>query len=568
MDLSMHLLVIGDVGVVDGSRHVGDEAMTESLIEQLSAHADYRFTVISANPAETAAAYGVAAIPAPGFAATDTEAERQDRITAILDAARGYSTALPHADPAWHAIRATASCDAVVIAGGGNLSSVWPDKVAERVMLGRLAELFGKPLFVSGQTIGPTLTSLHGEQLAHLLNGAELVGVRERHSLEITRRLGVPADKVRLTIDDAAALGSPSADELAQWRPTSAYCLATFAPHTGIADREQFIRSVAALLDHAAERTGAEIVLLPHVGPVDASVGVEGDGALHAEIVERMTRPARMLPVLSNRVSAELARGATVSISSRYHPAVFAAGGGVPALAISVDEYTDVKLEGALDAFGNAAYVFPVASLILGDVVTGFDLLWDGRDDHSRGGDAATARIQENLEWWRELHATIMRSPSSPASWSEPARRTPLLPDLAERVGGLRALQASLSRRFAAEIIGARDRDADLAAANLRAVQFESEIGQAAAEREAALRRVGEIESALHAAHALMAKLAEPAFDFALRSREDELRALRATKTFRWSAAPRRAYGSVLNRVQQRRAAENGRDGGSRPAIE
>jgi polysaccharide pyruvyl transferase WcaK-like protein len=42
-------------------------------------------------------------------------------------------------------------------------------------------------------------------------------------------------------------------------------------------------------------------------------------------------------------------------ISSRYHPAVFAAPAGVPTLALAADAYTSVKLGGALGHWGQGA---------------------------------------------------------------------------------------------------------------------------------------------------------------------------------------------------------------------
>ena len=60
------------------------------------------------------------------------------------------------------------------------------------------------------------------------------------------------------------------------------------------------------------------------------------------------------MPTGDPRAAASLARRASLLVTSRYHPAVFAAPAGVPILALTADDYTTVKLTGALEAWGQA----------------------------------------------------------------------------------------------------------------------------------------------------------------------------------------------------------------------
>src|SRR6187431_2553150 len=117
----MRVVAIGDVGVLDGMLHVGDEAMFEALVIELRARGATEITAISSNPEDTRARYGVNAMTAT--------------------------------DPALE--QAVGDADLVVIAGGGNMSSIWPQHILLRSTIGRLARDLGTPLVVTGQTIGP-----------------------------------------------------------------------------------------------------------------------------------------------------------------------------------------------------------------------------------------------------------------------------------------------------------------------------------------------------------------------------------------------------------------------------
>ena len=59
-----------------------------------------------------------------------------------------------------------------------------------------------------------------------------------------------------------------------------------------------------------------------------------------------------MTGLLSPAETARLTRRAAMVIASRYHPLVFALGGGVPAIGIHLDRYTRTKVCGAFDFAG------------------------------------------------------------------------------------------------------------------------------------------------------------------------------------------------------------------------
>jgi polysaccharide pyruvyl transferase WcaK-like protein len=326
------IVVVGDVGVTDEVIHIGDEAMFEALVTELRSRGVDRFVGISNNPAETAMRYGIEAIGR--IMRQGNREQLAERMTRVLAAAGGDSSQLAPEDSAWSVIRAIADSDGVAIAGGGNLTSTWPAHVYERATVGELARRANKPLVVTGQTIGPTLLSGDATLVAELLASARLVGVRERSSFALASSWGVCG--VEQNVDDASFLGT----EVLQ----SGCCLVTLSTHLGPVQRTVFVDRVVELLDSL----DLELAFLAHHGSADPAV-VRGDSVMHELVRERTG--GTVITATTARAAAATARGAALAVTSRYHPAVFAAAAGVPVLGIPVDEYTGVKLGGAL---GNA----------------------------------------------------------------------------------------------------------------------------------------------------------------------------------------------------------------------
>ena len=397
----MNLVVIGDVGVVNDTIHIGDEAMFEEFVLQARAHGVDRIVGISSAPADTAARYDIDAIDRIGFGFTgpDARLRMRDRRERVLRAAAGDRTQLAPDDTAWAVIDAIRDADAVAVAGGGNLASTWPLHIAERATIGALAALFDRPFVVSGQTIGPELSLGDAALVAQLLSSAALVGLREATSFALTERLGVDPAKLTHTVDDASFLGSATGI-----RPA---VLVTFSTHLGGADRDAVITRAAELLDGLAESTGLEIEFLAHFGSTIPGV-VTGDAVLHAAIAERMSAPSVQITPTTAVAAADLARTASLVLTSRYHPAVFATAAGVPTIGIAVDEYTTVKLTGALGNFGQAT-VLPISDLVAGDGPALANRLWAERDTiRAAAIPVVEAQAAASVAWWNRVFAALV----------------------------------------------------------------------------------------------------------------------------------------------------------------
>ena len=391
----MRVVALGDVGVVDGMMHIGDEAMFQAATDELRSR-QVDVVAISSAPAETAVRYGVEAVSRIGFDGLDRDAA-EARFAAVLSAVdRGG--VLAAGDSAREVIAAVADADGVLIAGGGNLASRWPMHVYERAALAGIARRLGRPVVISGQTLGPDLRGADRELVASLLASARLVGVRESTSHALASRLGVRA---RLGVDDASFVGLEPAGR----SPAAAGVLISLSLSLGRVPRAETVARVAELADAAADLVGGPVRFHAHFGPL---TGTEprGDAVLHEEVRARMRSASDVVPTGTVEDAASLARSSALLITGRYHPAVFAAPAGVPVLGLVTDDYTAVKQRGALDHWGQGSTV-PISSADTAGIPR-LEALWS---DRARVAAAAGERMPlhraEARAWWDAVAAVF-----------------------------------------------------------------------------------------------------------------------------------------------------------------
>ncbi|MGD8195327.1 polysaccharide pyruvyl transferase family protein [Herbiconiux sp. P18] len=408
----MRLVLLGDVGVLDDMIHIGDEAMFDEALHQLRQRGATQVTAVSANPAETAERYGVESVARIGFSAgaAHDRAADGERMRRVVQTARGESGLLAAGDPAFSVIEAVRAADGVLVTGGGNMASTWPLHVFERATLGAVAEALGRPLVVSGQTIGPELGDDDARLVTELLSSARRVGLREPASFALCRRLGVPDEVLHATVDDASFVGDRVPAAPGSAGPVGRdYCAVTFSTHLNGRDPDAFVRAAAALLDDIADR-GLDVLFVAHFGSLVPGA-VRGDSVLHDRVAASMRHPSTaVVPGDSVSAAALVAREAALVLTSRYHPAVFAVSGGVPTIGISVDDYTTVKLTGALGNLGQDA-VLPLDDLLGahgGAAAALLDRVWSDRGRIRMAGlDRAQAARADSARWWDDVAAAL-----------------------------------------------------------------------------------------------------------------------------------------------------------------
>lgn len=388
----MSVLAIGDVGVVDDLFHVGDEAMFDAAVVELRRRGLDTIGVSSA-PAETRERYGISAVDRLGFTGLDRDAAAR-RSEQLVDAAAGR-TVLTADDTARGVLDALDGVTGVLHTGGGNLASRWPVHIYERTTLSRMAAARGLPVVFSGQTFGPDLTTDDETRLRAALADAALVGVREGSTEALVRSWGLHP---RRQVDDASFLDAPVV------APRSGPLLVSLSGWYAHRPTDAVDAALARMIDAAAEVTGALVVFHAHFGPLTDG-DVRGDVVVHERVRSRLESPSRLETTADTAHAVALARSARLLISSRYHPVVFAAPSGVPVLALAADEYTRIKLTGALEPWGQEGVIdiddAAAASALLPAVVSRAAFL---REAATERFDAHRARASQ---WWDDVAATL-----------------------------------------------------------------------------------------------------------------------------------------------------------------
>jgi polysaccharide pyruvyl transferase WcaK-like protein len=350
------LLLAADVGG-EGQRHIGDEAMLEANLDALR-----RF------------------FPEAAFTLAASGQSVQD-------------------------------VDAVVISGGGNLSSSWPHLLHERVALLQLARRFGLPAVVVGQTIGPNLRDEERALLSDALPYVRFLGVRELPSAALALGLGIPPERIWYQCDDAMFLGASEclgvprsasgslpnhSEELRGTRGTEELVAVTIDPQVRAAGGEVYGALVRQLRE-LARTAGAPLVLIPHAFG-DESPGKPSDLTEARMLAEALALPDTVIAAgLSAREAKRLTGEASLVISTRYHPLVFGLAASVPSLGIYADEYTRVKLQGALMHAGREGWTMSYAAVARGELLPKAVAIWAARAE-------LRAQLATLLPAWREEH--------------------------------------------------------------------------------------------------------------------------------------------------------------------
>lgn len=367
----MRVAVVADIG--QPVYHVGDEAIGHAAREELEARG-VEVLLLTRDVDHTRAHFGeVGAARALQFPWPPFDRERYlAEIEAVLD---GRDDVLPEHDQVFALIDELRGVDAVLIAGGGNLNSRYGWLMYERVATATIADRLGKPVVLTGQTLGPALTAHDREVLARLLRLCRVVSLRERRSVELARELVPDHPAVVAGLDDAAGWRLGVRGTTPRDRP---HLVATFSPGTGALGRGEAVRLLAALLDHVANRFDVTVDLLPHMGTPGAD---DVDLGFHRELAgESTSGRVRDLPMLTAAESADAVASADLVLTNRYHPVVFASTRGVPALALVPDLYSEVRTDGALANHGLAGWAVPFTALRSGDAAAALGAVWGDRE--------------------------------------------------------------------------------------------------------------------------------------------------------------------------------------------
>lgn len=423
----MRVLLFGDLSGWSGY-HVGDEAMAAANLAWVRESVPgARVVLVSGDPEFTARAYGVPSVPEPGPRA------------GLRDAGRDRSF-----------LRALRDSDVLLLSGGGNLTSLFPEEIRRRTRAARAARRFGIPVVLTGQTLGPRLDPADRRRLARWLPEAASVGVRDAGiSPGLADRLGVSRDRLVVAPDDAFLLdpAAPRRRSLARrFEGLEGRAVAGVSFHRTPGCRrpeaEDIARFAAALAPLLTDPQ-AHLLFLPH----ERTPGRGSDIRLARAVRRALPDPSRA-SILKGRLLApemlSVVDRCDLVVSTRYHDVVFALSRGVPAIGVAQDDYTREKLRGAFAMAGLPERVHDLDDLLLPGWV---GRAWSARRDERGAALRAARRVRVRA---RQARRRVLRAMPPPGA----ARARPARDRLVVRVEPPRCAEGSVTRAAVLECPG------------------------------------------------------------------------------------------------------------------
>lgn len=239
-----------------------------------------------------------------------------------------------------------------------------------------------------GQAVGPLTDPALRRRARHVLPRLGLLAVRERRTAPaLLASLGVPAERVLVTGDDAIELGRRSAATV----PGRALGVHLRCAPLAIADAA-LLGTLTDVLRAMSRELPAPMVPLPisHHRPTGAYDPAVLTTALNGYDVSRDGGATTDSP--SKLIAA--ASCCRLVVSAAYHAAVFALSQGIPAICIGQSEYYLTKFRGLADLFGPGCIVVDLSHPdAAGDLANAIRHTWQVADS-LRGGLQAAASQQ------------------------------------------------------------------------------------------------------------------------------------------------------------------------------
>ena len=261
----------------------------------------------------------------------------------------------------------------------------WPYPV--KIFSVALTIFFGKPLYILPQSIGPLRRWWEKKLLRWSYSKAKCIFLRDKTSLEVALRIGLPEDKVIFSPDPAFVL-KPALRIEAQkllrsygWNPKKySIGVTVIAPMGKSLDQKlinQYYEILIKALIHFASSHSIQYVFFTQVaGPTE----IEDDRIPTRIIYEKLKKQTETVfidtlipPSLLKACYGEM----TIFLASRLHSGIFSIGMGVPTLFIG---YL-TKTRGILKMLGIDKYVIELQDMDEKVLITHLEKLWNRKEE-------------------------------------------------------------------------------------------------------------------------------------------------------------------------------------------
>ena len=302
-----------------GYNNCGDEAVLLSMINAMKKlRPDARIIVLSRNPSMTRVSYGVEAV------------NRWNPASIVLQ---------------------LLSCRLLISGGGSLLQDVTSSKSLRYYLaVIRLAIFFRKSVMIYCQGIGPLNIAKNRAKVAKTLNRCQTITVRDGHSADLLREIGVKQD-IQVTCDPVMALSNDVIDDVDLLALISKATIAGAASGIGVAGKpillavircwrdNRHIAHIARFFDNLIKK-GWNVLL--------AAAHYPGDTEAFNMITGLMKeRPYLLDMCLSAREFMALTSGVDAVFSMRLHGLICAYAMRTPMIGLSYDPKVDAFMEQA-----------------------------------------------------------------------------------------------------------------------------------------------------------------------------------------------------------------------------
>ncbi|HEU4624335.1 MAG TPA: polysaccharide pyruvyl transferase family protein [Steroidobacteraceae bacterium] len=325
-----------------GGMNLGDEAILESILQQLRASISAEVTVFSSNPADTLARHRVEHAVSP-------RALTRKEVAPVI-----------------------AELDLLILGGGGILYDQDAQAYLREV---NVAHELGVPVFVYGISAGPLTTRSARRAVREALNASPttVITVRDRQGQRLLDDVGV-SHEIHLTADPALLLDpEPMGQDVWQaegvefTRDLVGFSVREPGPAAPDLDPEQYHEMLANAADFMVERYDADVLFVP-MEKIDVqhshAVVAHMRFAERAEILRRRYSPRQILDLMGRFEFA---------VGMRLHFLIFAAIRGTPFAALPYAP----KVSGLLEDLGLDTP--PLGSMGIGQLIGRIDRKWDTR---------------------------------------------------------------------------------------------------------------------------------------------------------------------------------------------
>ncbi|SMC31255.1 polysaccharide pyruvyl transferase family protein [Janibacter indicus] len=364
----------------NGSTNLGDESMWEATVQELRRLARPVHVTSDSHPSFTSPFSDVSLLPflhqtlRRGTAALPHYLERllsyPRRSSLAFELAEKLRTG-PRDELSRTWFEELSNSAGVIFSGAGAITDDYaPHGIASWWLATEWAHSSGVPVHFLGQGIGPLVDERNRRYAARMLRLATTINVREEHSAEVVRGLGV--DTTVSVTPDWAIVNRPETNDRAiasaqvdEWfGDTPFIALSLHRRHsTSRKYLENLSRLGQGLVDLARAR-GWGVAFIPNMTGSAYSDDRQTFDKLAAQWGAGSRQHVHVLrDQVGPRVTRALLAESAALFTTRYHPMIFALAEGTPTVGISFDAYYDQKLIGASGMFGVAGNVFRLENL-------------------------------------------------------------------------------------------------------------------------------------------------------------------------------------------------------------